>query len=260
MLPLSEEGGADVLLLEVEREPDHPVLELEHLGGDRVLEPVDPGDAVAHLQDGADLRQVGLEVVLLDPLLQDRGDLFWSQLHSGAPYEVSAEALEPAAHARVDATRADLEDEPPDQVWIDGGGRLDRAAWGPLDLGDDLAQLGLREVDRGRELDAQAALLARHQPLELGMDRGRLPRAALLGDEAEEVAHGLVDPAEELVEHARLRRGLELRVAQDVAQLRHLLEHRREVAEVAPHLVEAALLLGRLEEGFRVHPVGEGHG
>jgi hypothetical protein len=28
------------------------------------------------LQDGADLREVGLHVELLDPLLEDRGDLF----------------------------------------------------------------------------------------------------------------------------------------------------------------------------------------
>jgi hypothetical protein len=51
------------------------VLELEHLERDRVLEPVDAGDAVADLQDGADLGEVGLDVVLLDPLAQDRRDL-----------------------------------------------------------------------------------------------------------------------------------------------------------------------------------------
>ena len=56
--------------------PDDAVLELEPLERDAVLEPVDAGDAVADLQDGADLREVGLDVVLLDPLLQDRGDLF----------------------------------------------------------------------------------------------------------------------------------------------------------------------------------------
>ena len=43
---------------------------------DRVLEAVDAGDAVADLEHGADLGQVGLDVELLDPLLEDRGDLF----------------------------------------------------------------------------------------------------------------------------------------------------------------------------------------
>jgi hypothetical protein len=76
VLPLAEEGRADVVFLQVEREPDHAVLELEHLLRDGVLEPVDAGDAVAHLQDRPHLREVGLDVVVLDPLLEDRGDLF----------------------------------------------------------------------------------------------------------------------------------------------------------------------------------------
>jgi hypothetical protein len=37
---------------------------------------VDAGDAVADLEDGADLREVRLDVELLDPLAQDRRDLF----------------------------------------------------------------------------------------------------------------------------------------------------------------------------------------
>ena len=76
VLPLAEERDADVVLLEVERDADDAVLELEPLERDAVLEAVDAGDAVADLEDGADLGEVGLDVVLLDPLLQDRGDLF----------------------------------------------------------------------------------------------------------------------------------------------------------------------------------------
>jgi hypothetical protein len=83
VLPLAEEGGADVVLLEVERDPGHPVFELEHLRRDGILEPVDPGDPVADLEHAADLREVGLDVVLLDPLLEDRRDLFRPELHLG---------------------------------------------------------------------------------------------------------------------------------------------------------------------------------
>ena len=54
------------------------VLELEQLEGDGVLEAVDAGDAVADLEHPAHLGEVGLDVVLLDPLLEDRGDLFWA--------------------------------------------------------------------------------------------------------------------------------------------------------------------------------------
>ena len=77
VLPLAEEGGADVVLLEVEREADDAMLELEHLQRDRVLEPVHPRDAVADLQYGPDLGQVGLDVEVLDALLEDGRDLFW---------------------------------------------------------------------------------------------------------------------------------------------------------------------------------------
>src|SRR5262249_7041850 len=81
LLPLAGERSADVVLFEVERKTRDTVLELEQLQRDAVLEPVDPGDAVADLQDGADLGEVRLDVVLLDPLTQDRGDLFRAQLH-----------------------------------------------------------------------------------------------------------------------------------------------------------------------------------
>src|ERR1044072_3314545 len=81
VLPLAEERGADVVLLEVEREAGDAVLELEHLGRERVLEAVDARDPVADLQHGADLGEVALDVVLLDPLLEDRSDLFGAKLH-----------------------------------------------------------------------------------------------------------------------------------------------------------------------------------
>ena len=61
------------------------MLELEQLSRDGVLEPVDPGDAVADLEHRADFGEVGLDVVLLDPLLEDRGDLFGSQSHCLTP-------------------------------------------------------------------------------------------------------------------------------------------------------------------------------
>ncbi len=100
VLPLAEERSSDVVLLEVEREADDAVLELEHLHRDRVLEPVDPGDAVADRQDRADLGEVGLDVVLLDPLAQDRRDLFGTQLQGSlSSLRVSVEVV-PVFRAR----------------------------------------------------------------------------------------------------------------------------------------------------------------
>jgi hypothetical protein len=80
VLPLTEERHADVVLFQVERDADDAVLELEPFESDAVLETVDTSDAVAHLEHRSDLAEVGLDVVALDPLLQDRGDLLWAQL------------------------------------------------------------------------------------------------------------------------------------------------------------------------------------
>ena len=144
VLPLAEEGDADVVLLEVERDADDAVLELEPLEGDAVLEAVDARDAVADLEDGPDLGEIGLDVVLLDPLLQDRGDLFGAELHRGLSFfnsgsgdELATEPVQAAAHACVDAQRAGLEDEAADEVGVDRARRLDRAAGRLLDLADD---------------------------------------------------------------------------------------------------------------------------
>ena len=73
---VAHDGGADVVLLEVERDADDAVLELEHLQRDRVFQAVGAGDAVADLENGADFGEIGLDVVVLDPVLQDRGDFF----------------------------------------------------------------------------------------------------------------------------------------------------------------------------------------
>ena len=76
VLPVSEQRRSDVVLLEVQRDADDAVVELEHLHGDGALEPVDAGDAVAHLEHSADLGEVGLDGEVFDALLEDRGDLF----------------------------------------------------------------------------------------------------------------------------------------------------------------------------------------
>ena len=78
LLPVAEERDADVVLLEVERDARDAVLELEHLQRQAALEAVDAGDAVADLEDGSDLGEVCLDVVLLDALLENRRDLFWT--------------------------------------------------------------------------------------------------------------------------------------------------------------------------------------
>ena len=78
---LAEEHGADVVFFEVEGQPDDVVGELEHLHGHAVAQAVDTSDPVADLEDGADLFDLDLGLIVLDLGLEDRGDLFGSQLH-----------------------------------------------------------------------------------------------------------------------------------------------------------------------------------
>src|SRR3989442_10404748 len=124
------------------------------------------------------------------------------------------QTFEPAAHARVDAHRARLQDEASDQVRIHAALRLDLAAGRLFDLLEQRSRLIVRKLVRGRQLDVQAALLARHEPVELACDLLDLTKAALLGGEPQEVADELVSIAEQLVQHVYLRARPELRIAQ----------------------------------------------
>src|SRR5262245_33507742 len=89
----------------------------------------------------------------------------------GSCHQFSAETVQSAAHARVDAQRTGLQDHPADQLGVDRARRLDRATGGLLDLADDRVSLGVVELVGGRELDLEATLLAVDQRLELLRDR-----------------------------------------------------------------------------------------
>ena len=58
LLPLAEQHGADVVGLEVQRQPGHAVGQLEHLERHAVLQAVQACDAVSDGQHGADLGQL----------------------------------------------------------------------------------------------------------------------------------------------------------------------------------------------------------
>ena len=78
---VAEDDGADVVFFEIEREGDDLVTglgrrDLEHLAGHRLLQSVDAGDSVLHLEDRSDLLDVELvEVSRLDLAEQDVLDL-----------------------------------------------------------------------------------------------------------------------------------------------------------------------------------------
>src|SRR5581483_2929630 len=146
-------------------------------------------------------------------------------------HEFGSQSFQSPADARVDSQRARLQDDAADEVGVDLLRRLDLAAGRVLDLLEDRLRLGVAQLARGRQLDGQAPLLPGHQPLELLGDLLELGRAPLLGDDLEEVREERLLVAREVGEDRGLRARLELRVAEDGAQLRRPGNRGREVAQ-----------------------------
>src|SRR5436190_13119399 len=187
-------------------------------------------------------------------------------ISSGRSFTLSApcrqllsKSFEAAADARVDAQRPGLEDDAADQVGLDPARRLDLPAGGALDLLKDLPLLVPAELHSGRQLDLEAPLLGPGEALELLVDLLDLPRAALFGQETHEVPDELVGVAEDGVERPRLSARVELRVSQERAQLRHLLDRGGEVVQLLAHAREPARLLRGVEERLRVDAVRDGY-
>ena len=78
----AEEHGADVVFLEVEDHAVNFMGKLQELTGHGLLQAMDAGDAVAHLDDGTDVVDVEIDLVALNLLLDDRGDFFRPQFHT----------------------------------------------------------------------------------------------------------------------------------------------------------------------------------
>src|SRR5579864_223271 len=168
------------------------------------------------------------------------------------PHEVVSQAFQSPADARVDEIRARLQDDAAHDVRIDAPCRFDLAARGLLDLRDDVLRFLVGELARGRQLDRQAALVARDQPLELVRDAPDLARASFLGEEHQEVLEERILVAREVGEDACLLRRFELRVLEDHAELGRLLDGGGEIGERLVHLRKPVLLLCRGEQRLGV--------
>src|SRR5262245_33255996 len=107
---------------------------------------------------------------------------------SGSRCQFSFEAFQAAAHARVHAQRAGLADAAAGEVGIDRARCVDRPAGRLLDLLDDRAGLVLGELEGGGQLHGELPLLARGEALELLPHLLDLAAAALLDQQAQQVA------------------------------------------------------------------------
>src|SRR5690348_16324408 len=176
-----------------------------------------------------------------------------------APHQCLSKSFQSPAHARVGAIRACLQHDAAENLRVDAARRLHAATGSALDLLDDLLRLVVRQLPRRRQLDRQAPLLDRDQPFELARDVIELARAPLLGDHEQEVLEERLLVAGDVREDARLRVRVELRVPQDRAQLRRLLERRGEVRERLADLLEAPFLFCGLEKRLRVDALRGGY-
>ena len=77
----AEQHRTYAVFLEVQRDAEDAVRELEHLGGHRAVDPVQPRDAVPHRHDRADFRDIDVECVVPELFLDDPGDLVCFYCH-----------------------------------------------------------------------------------------------------------------------------------------------------------------------------------
>ena len=77
----AEQNRADALLLEVQHETVDIVAEVQQLARHRLVQPVDMGNTVADLKNGADIVDVQIDIIVLDSFLDDGSNLFRIHFH-----------------------------------------------------------------------------------------------------------------------------------------------------------------------------------
>jgi len=127
---IAEDDRAHGVLFEVEREPEDVLAEVEELGGHAAREPVDPGDAVADLNDRADVGGLGLTFEPFDLGLDDVGDLRGGRWHFPPliPSQTLTERVQLGSHGRIDEVITELDLGAGDQRLVYGEARFDPMA------------------------------------------------------------------------------------------------------------------------------------
>src|SRR6201998_1846416 len=82
----AEDHDTDVVGFEIERHAAGAILELDHLTGLDVVEPIDAGDAVTDGQHLSDFGDLGLLAEILDLVFEDRGNFRGADVHQPASF------------------------------------------------------------------------------------------------------------------------------------------------------------------------------
>ena len=205
VLVVAQDHRADRVALEVEREAEGVVRELEHLALHRVLQAVDAADAVGHRHDGADAARLGGGGEVLDAGLDQVADLGSLDGHVAClcwPCRTRGRALRFLVSSSVQsrAARACSASDPsisrsPErttappirpasvlQLKRTSRFRRARSAVASRSL------LALVERHRRDDLDVGDVLVIRHQFLELQGDLRQVVEPAVLGQQVHECA------------------------------------------------------------------------
>ncbi len=78
---VAEDGNADAILFQVEHDAADARGELDHFAAHRARQAIDAGHAVAYFEHRADFADVDLAFVMLDLLLDDRGNFISIEFH-----------------------------------------------------------------------------------------------------------------------------------------------------------------------------------
>ncbi len=189
----SEHDRADGVLVEVERQPGDPSLELEQLVDGRVRQPGDPDDPVVYLQHPSDLLggHAGREPGHV--AFEGRGDVLGVDCQLGhqlgppvvisasGEFEALLEKFEAMAGAAVHHGVAHGRHEPAQHGRIDSDQYVHGTAGHPAQGLSQLAAPVVVEVDRDPYFRQPPVALSRHPIDEMGQQRLVVTGAAYLG-------------------------------------------------------------------------------
>src|SRR5262245_19548461 len=261
-LRLAHDGGADVVLFQVQREAVDAVRELDELAGLHLVEPVDARDAVARREDHSRLTNLELLLVIPDLLADDVADLRRADLHAPVPpgrtLGFSGPLLTDSGKLRPEAAvphrAVDVEHDATEQLRVDGGGDHDlgRAAESLRQL-RQLRLLGGAQWNGRADADARAADLRVDQRLVRLRDLRQDRQPIAFGEELHQVRHRRRDaertdhPGHDSPPRTRVDRGVERHGAQA-----WLLEGRSHGGQLLAGVVERPRLACQLEHCTRV--------